>query len=77
MEHVLARVDQPLRVPDRVLVRVLADPRVGDCSGGSEDARIGVVVRSPVGPFRAESRGGDIDIVRPALHDRRSDPGGR
>ena len=39
-EHVLARVDQPLRVPDRVLVqrvgghaRIFADPRVSDCLG--------------------------------------------
>src|SRR6266545_6044482 len=39
-EHVLTRVDQPLRVTDRVLVhrvgghaRILADPRVSDPSG--------------------------------------------
>jgi hypothetical protein len=38
-EHALARVDQPLRVPDRVLVHrigghacILADARVSDCS---------------------------------------------
>jgi hypothetical protein len=58
-EHVPARVDQPLRVPDRVLVhgvgghaRILADPRVSDRPGGSVAPRIErprALARSPNG----------------------------
>src|SRR6266511_4353467 len=59
-EHILARVDQPLRVPDRVLVhrvgghaRILADPCISDCSGGSVGPRIErprALARSPKRP---------------------------